>query len=344
MHWLVERVLPPGAQDVGAGRLPAVGIQRILVTRPNHRLGNAVLMTPLVAALEAQYPGAEIDVLGAGAATAQVFSGYGAIGRVHLIHQRALRHPVGTFKVLRAIRGRSYDLVIDAATGSSSGRIVATLARARFRLRASAPGSLVPPHLAARPVHALRWALGGVLDAPLPPLDLRMSDDERRAGRQALERVLAAGPRSDARVLAVFPNATGRKRFGTAWWKQFLEALTVQLGPMRVVELIAADGKSRVDDQYPAYFTSDIRKLAAFIEAAGTYVSADCGVMHLAAATRAATVGLFSTTDPKRYAPYGEANAGISPADGDPLVAARRVADHLRRVWHDGAHVTNALP
>ena len=39
----------------------------MLVCRPNHRLGNSVLISPLIAEIETLYPGAEIDILGSDA-------------------------------------------------------------------------------------------------------------------------------------------------------------------------------------------------------------------------------------------------------------------------------------
>lgn len=335
--WIVQRLMPTVPNDVADGGLPSSGIQRILVCRPNHRLGNTVLTTPLVAELERHYPGAEVDILGAGAAARCVFGGFGSLGELHVLDRRALRHPIATLRTLRRLRGKRYDLVVDAASGSSSGRIAAAVAHARFRVTVGTPATGAPMHFAARPVHALRRALGVGVAEPVPRLDLRLSDAERARGREALARVL--GPVRDATpVLAIFPNATGAKRYDEAWWTTFLHALDRAAGPFRVVELVAADGASRVGNAYPTYFTSDPRKLAAFIEAAGLYVSADCGVMHLAAATSARTVGLFSRTDPLRYAPYGDGNTALwTGDDDDAATTARRVAGHLRRVREDEA-------
>lgn len=332
VRWLVKRLVPPAPNDVTAGGLPRIGVQRVLVCRPNHRLGNTVLMTPLMAELERVYPGAEIDVLGAGSATLDIYGGYAALGDTFLLHRRAVRHPLATIGTVLALRKKRYDLVIDAASGSSSGRILASVSMARFRLRVDAAGDAMPVHLAARPVHALRWALGADTTHPLPPMDLRLSEDELRTGRATLRRVVSSSYPHTAPVLAIFPNATGAKRYDEGWWTTFLGELTSLTGPLRIVELVAADGQSRVGSRYPTYFTSDVRKLAAFIDAAGTYVSADCGVMHLAGATSATTIGLFGTTDARRYAPYGGMNLAVQTAGGDAIVAARQAAERILRV------------
>ena len=47
------------------------------------------------------------------------------------------------------------------------------------------------------------------------------------------------------------------------------------------------------------------------------FISADCGVMHLAAAVGTPTLGLFTQSNRSKYTPYGPGNEGIDvdPAD-----------------------------
>lgn len=329
--WLLRHLLPARDNLVGPGQLPRIGIQRILVCRPNHRLGNTVLLTSLMSEIERHFPGAEVDVLGSGETTRSIFGGFATIGELFLLDRRALRRPLATTRTLRRLSSKRYDLVIDAASGSSSGRIAAGMAKARYQVRIEGTDGDAPVHFAARPVHALRQALGEQRLDPVPALDLRLTTAERERGAATLERVLQGSPANDAPILAIFPNATGRKRLDGTWWQTFVDELVRRAGPFRIVELVAADGQSRIGNAYPTYFTSDPRKLAAFIDAAGTYVSADCGVMHLAAATRAVTIGVFGTTDPDRYAPFGGRNMGFRSDEGCPLAAATRVAAHLRQ-------------
>ncbi|WP_426285036.1 glycosyltransferase family 9 protein [Luteibacter sp. E-22] len=329
--WLLRHLLPARDNLVGHGQLPRIGIQRILVCRPNHRLGNTVLLTSLMGEIERHFPGAEVDVLGSGEATRSVLGGFATIGELFLLDRRALRRPLATVRTLRRLASKRYDLVVDAASGSSSGRIAAGMAKARYQLRVEGGGGDVPVHFAARPVHALRRALGEARLEPIPALDLRLTVSERERGAATLERVLQGTPANDAPTLAIFPNATGRKRLDATWWQAFVDELVRRAGPLRIVELVAADGQSRIGNAYPTYFTSDPRKLAAFIDAADIYVSADCGVMHLAAATRATTIGIFGATDPDRYAPFGGRNMGFRSDEGCPLAAAIRVAAHLRQ-------------
>lgn len=330
--WLARRLIAPAKNLVGAGQLPAYGIQRILICRPNHRLGNTLLLTPLLVEIEGRFPGAEVDLLSAGPAAHAVFRGFDIVGECTTLDRRAARRPLATLGALRKLRSRRYDLVIDAAAGSSSGRIASGMARARFQLRTDAmPNDGLATHLAARPVQALRWALGVPVEADVPLLDVRLTETERRGGHDALTRVLRKTNAHGLPVMAIFPNATGSKRLPADWWSEFTNELLSRTGQACVVELVSADGQSRLGGGFPTYYTSDPRKLAAFIEAAGTYISADCGVMHLAAATTATVVGIFGPTDPARYAPYGRNNLAIACDDGCARTTAKRVAAHLLR-------------
>lgn len=337
--WMAKHLVPSSSNLVDAGSLASERIQRILVCRPNHRLGNTVLLTALLVEIERRFPGAEVDLLSAGPAANAVFRGFDIVGDCTTLDRRAIRHPLATFRALRKLRARRYDLVIDAAAGSSSGRLAGALANARLQLRTEAmPTNGLTRHLAARPVHALRWALGVTEEMAVPSLDLRLTESERCTGQDALARVLRDVKQRHLPKLAIFPNATGSKLLAANWWHDFTTELVAQRGEVCVIELVSADGASRLGGGYPTYYTSDPRKLASFIEAAGTYVSADCGVMHLAAATRATTVGLFGPTDPARYGPYGGDNAAIVCDDGCPRLAARQVAAHLARL-ENRAHI-----
>lgn len=330
--WMAGHLIPAPVNVVGPGGLASERIQRILVCRPNHRLGNTVLLTALLVEIERRFPGAEVDLLSAGPAAATLFRGFDIVGDCTTLDRRAARRPLATLRALRKLRARRYDLVIDAAAGSSSGRVAGALANARLQLRTDdMPTNGQVRHLAARPVQALRWALGVTEETDVPPLDIRLTEHERRAGQDALARVLRGVNERHLPVVAIFPNATGSKLLDTNWWHDFTMELVALHGEACVIELVSADGMSRLGGGYPTYYTSDPRKLAAFIEAAGTYISADCGVMHLAAGTRATTVGLFGPTDPVRYGPYGGDNAAIVCEDGCPRLTARRVATHLAR-------------
>ena len=120
------------------GGLPTTGIHRVLVCRPNHRLGNTVLISPLIAEIEALYPGAQIDILGS-SASESLYADRFRIHRVFVLPQKIARHLWTSFKALQALRRCRYDLAIDACQGSQSGRLVLALFPGPLQTRLSRP-------------------------------------------------------------------------------------------------------------------------------------------------------------------------------------------------------------
>ena len=67
------------------------------------------------------------------------------------------------------------------------------------------------------------------------------------------------------------------------------------------------------------------------VAAADCFVCADSGLMHLAAATDATTVGLFKVTEPRLYAPRRGASCAVTASDTAPELLAERLAQLLAR-------------
>ncbi|TAM57761.1 MAG: lipopolysaccharide heptosyltransferase family protein [Rhodanobacter sp.] len=301
------------------GQLPVRGIHRVLICRPNHRLGNALLISPLLAEVEALYPGAEIDIVSAGHAAGTLFGNRFLVRQIISLPSRIARHLWLSVKLLRQLRSNRYDLAIDASNGSQSGRLLLALVHARFKLgfpdervgdQSAWRGLPCPEHFAQRGVFLLRTAYAGDVRRAYPPLNMRLSGDDREQARQALAGILGEStPRQ--RVVGIFANATGAKRYDTDWWMRFLDALQDLQPDVRIVELVADHGRSQLGEKFPAYYTRDLARLAAVIANMQAVISADCGVMHLAVASGAPTLGLFSVTSAEKYGPYGPSNGAV---------------------------------
>ncbi|MFC5436849.1 glycosyltransferase family 9 protein [Rhodanobacter umsongensis] len=327
-----------GRQLCEPGKLPTRGIHRVLICRPNHRLGNAVLISPLLAEVEALYPGAEIDLVGGGEAARMLFTNRFQVRRVFCLPRKIARHVWQTIALLQQVRHNSYDLAIDAGNGSQSGRLLLGIVKARFKLgfpdaQANADSlwhSLSwPDHLARRSVFLLRTAYAGKMDRPYEMLNLRLSEDERQQAGKALAAVLAGTQQAVAGrpVVGIFANATGAKRYGEAWWKEFIDALLAAQPNVLIVDVVAEHGQAQLGGDFASYYTRDLRRLASMIANMDGFISADCGVMHLAVASGTPTVGLFSVTSSSKYRPYGCSNTaidtgGLSATEVGGMVAA----------------------
>ncbi|WP_049621317.1 glycosyltransferase family 9 protein [Frateuria defendens] len=321
---------------LAAGELPQRDIHRILVLRPNHRLGNTLLLTPLLVELGRRFPGAEIDVLTACEAADKVFAGFRQIRRIYQLTSRPGHHPLHALAIFLAMRRHHYDLCIDSARGSRSGRLLLRWSGARYLLglphgererREVGEGwrralAKAPVHFALTGVHALRTALGVPAEGePYPVLRLHLDAAEREAGRTLLADLL--GPAAAGRrIVALFPNATGKKRLSEAWWLGLIEALAARRPDLLFVEMIAGHGHSQLGARFPSYYSGDIRKLAAVLSQCAAHLSGDCGVMHLASAAGVPTLGLFVKGNLERYRPYGPHDAALAVAERTPAQVA----------------------
>lgn len=337
---MIGRVSRPAAAQPHA-ELPTTGVFRILICRVSHSLGNTLLLTPLLQELETVYPGAEIDVVTRSAVADEVFGGFYGIRKILKLPAWGFGHPLQFLGVLRQMRKTHYDLVIDSDVRSQTGRALLNLSRSlrtlgfvgRHKNSYLTHAVAVPSDLrrvGQLPVFLLRSALGAGADAtareyPLP--DIRLSPDEREQGRGALQRVLSNRPAPDSRrgVIGIFANATGNKRLSSEWWTRFLRVLEPGCGDYAIIEIVPVFAASLLDSNYPAYYSSSVRKLGAVISNLSLYISADCGVMHLACASGAATLGIFGTTDASEWAPYGRRNHTVDASNRTPEQVAEAV-------------------
>ncbi|MBB6189292.1 glycosyltransferase family 9 protein [Rhodanobacter sp. MP7CTX1] len=322
------------------GQLPTRGIHRVLICRPNHRLGNAILISPLLAEVEALYPGAEIDLVTGGNAAQNVFTNRFQIRQIFSLPQKIARHLFFTVGLLRQLRRNSYDLAIDACDGSQSGRLLLAMVKARYKL--GLPDGLRsgesawnhlpwPEYFGHRGVFLLRMAYAGKIDRAYPSPNIRLSEQEQQQAGKALAAVLGESvQRSRTQpVVGIFANATGAKRYSAAWWVEFVIALQTLRPDVRIVDLVAEHGQTQLGGNFPSYYTRDLRRLASVIANMDAFISADCGVMHLAVAAGTPTLGLFSVTCAVKYGPCGQTHTAVGTNTLSAAEVARVAAEWL---------------
>jgi heptosyltransferase-3 len=319
--------------------LPRKGIFRILICRPNHRLGNTILLTPLISELERHYKGAEIDVISEGDIAKEVFASFFSVRNVYCLPKRGFKHPFPFLRLIRRVRGTQYDLIIDPCVGSGFSRTLTRLLRGTYKLgfgdnttrdglTHAAPADIAGQHMAKRPVNLLRWALAlePTDQDSIPTLDIRLTDAEVANGRHAINQLLSESRQATSPpVVGVFANATGDKRYPMSWWREFIETFKVLCPTASIIELIPMHGRSMLGAEWPAYYSSDMRRMGAVMASVDLMITADCGVMHLAVASRAATLGMFCVTDASVYAPYGQSNHPLHT----PGLTAHQVASRV---------------
>jgi len=160
-------------------------INRILVVRTVHSLGNFLGLTPLITELEKRFPGAEIDVVTGFTTARDLFRNFSWIGSIYQLPERIIRHPLRTVHIAAKLRGNHYDLVINPSADSGSGRLVAGFVKPRYAVpsRSSFPVCEGARHFARTPVYQLRHQFrsrDSILHQEVPPLRLDLSEVELR--------------------------------------------------------------------------------------------------------------------------------------------------------------------
>jgi len=326
MRGLTQNV---GTQHVNppAGALGNAAIKRILVSRPNHRLGNQLLLTPLIEELEATFPGCTVDVFVRGGLAHVLFKNYTSIGKVFKLPKRPLNEIINYLKVWHAASRGKYDLAINAAKGSASGRMGIQRARAAYKLFGALPETAEQQytdyiHMAKYPVYMLRSEMAQlgftVQSGPVPVMDLKLDATELAQGKARLDALVPPGKKT----ISIFTYATGAKCYTPGWWLPVYEKLKERFPDYNIVEVLPAENVSQINFAAPTFYSHDVREIAALIANTAIFIGADSGIMHLASAAKARTVGLFSVTDPERYGPYGNGSVAVNTntTDADGLI------------------------
>jgi ADP-heptose:LPS heptosyltransferase len=255
------------------------------------RIGDAVLSTGLLDHLLRAHPEARFTVA-CGPAAAGVFARMPRLERVIVVSKRryALHWPRLWAEVVRT----RWDLVVD--------------------LRASAIAWLLPARRRAvgkggrRPGHRLTH-LGQVLRLSPPPLPVAWTAPEDEARAAAL---LPGGP-----WLVLAPTANWPDKVWPA--ERFVavaQALTAPGAPLAGARIAVMGGPDEGERRMAApvlaalpdaldLLGGSLPEAAAMLRRAALFIGNDSGLMHLAAAAGAPTLGLFGPTEAGEYAPAG---------------------------------------
>ena len=336
-------------RSVAEHRLDPAAVRRIVVLRPNHRLGNALLLIPLIHELELRFPNSEIELVTTGMTARAIFAPFHRIKAIHVFPARSFRNPIGVLRILALLKRRPYDLAIDPIPRSKGGRYLLGQVRARRRVGFTwgVPGrdamltdavamTALPVEFALTPVHLLRSIMlsgryaNSHADVADPPLDLRLSDSERLDGKRRLATTLGVLETSPRPCVGIFAHATGEKGFPIDWWRNLIATLRNQTPALHFMEFLPLGHRARLGADVPAVFTPGLRLLGATLAATSLIVCADCGVMHLADAAGARVLGLFKTTEPSRYGPRGAHSESLKVTNACVNRVASRIREMLR--------------
>lgn len=300
-------------------------IKTVLIIRPNHRLGNQLLVTPILVELINRIPEVQITYLGKGDLSKTLFQHFKAVNRFLLMpkkHFKALHSYLGVYaKVIF----NKYDLVINMAEGSSSGNLLTRLARAKYKVlnnkHTNQQLNITEVHMALRPIANFRVCFNLPSKDPYPNLSLGFpkptissikwySDKEERLKKP---------------ILFLFTNATGNKDYDATFWKEMATLVTQKFPEHHLVEFLPICGTSKLNGAIDQFYSKDLMEMAKVLACGDIIITGDCGIMHLAVAAPIKTIALFKSNSIDKYKPYGNQNCVIDTRNYSPKEIVQQI-------------------
>jgi ADP-heptose:LPS heptosyltransferase len=261
------------------------------------RIGDAVLSSGLLKRLHDEIPNACFTVA-AGPAAAPLFRDMPRLDRLIAVEKQ--KNGMHWLRLWSQVRGRGWGLVLDTR-GSGLSRFLSAKKRAIY----ARPGEDEPV------VHKVVEAARLLKLEDEPPAPFLFVGEETQAAADAL--LGEGGP-----ILAVGPGANW---IGKTWPAERFSQVAARLlgpdGPLAGGRLLILGGEADRDVAHQVRqatarervidLTGRVDLLTAYacLKRARLYLGNDSGLMHLAAAAGAPTVGVFGPSDERRYGPWG---------------------------------------
>ncbi|WP_316633365.1 glycosyltransferase family 9 protein [uncultured Flavobacterium sp.] len=316
MHFLTKNIGSSKKKENNIIEDPA-RIKQILICRPNARLGNLLLITPLIKEVSETFPEAKIDLFVKGGLMPVILKNYGQIREIIVLPKKPFSSLLTYLKVWLKIKRKKYDMAINVDKDSSSGRLAVEFSNAAFKfygddLNENSLKAEDYLHIAKYPVYNFREFLKSLSlkssDEPISKTDLRLSDTELAHGRK----ILSDRFDNKKQTIAIFTYATGDKCFSEFWWTDFYDLLKLKYErDYNILEILPVENVSQIRFKATSFYSKDIREIGAVLANTAIFIGADSGIMHLASAVNTPTVGLFSVTNLQKYEPYGYNSIGI---------------------------------
>lgn len=299
-----------------------IRIKNILISRPNHRLGNLLLLTPLVQEVIKTFPGCKIDLFVKGGVAYPIFENYEHIDTIIQLPKKPFSHLLDYGLCWLKLKKKHYDLIINGDKNSSSGRLSTQFAKATHKVFGDSDGDESIrrnykdyEHISKYPIYNLRYYLEQLgfseNNDDLPVLDIKLNEVEITNGKKILDSIV----KNDKSTICLYTNATGPKCYSEAWWETLYTRLKNTYPNYNIIEMLPIENISKLSFQTPNFYSKDIREMGAIIKNTAVFITADNGVMHLASASLAPTVGFFSVTKQNIYAPYGHGSVALNTND-----------------------------
>ncbi|SMC46558.1 glycosyltransferase family 9 protein [Moheibacter sediminis] len=299
-----------------------INIQKILICRPNQRLGNLLLITPLVQEVINTFPNCKIDMFVRGGLAPVIFENYENIDKIIQLPKKPFNQKFKYVSSWISLKKKSYDLVINIYSESSSGRLSTKFTKSKIKFYGDSyaetdekPADYI--HFAKHPIYNLRHDLSQIgIDTSkntMPYLDIKLNHSEIEKGKTIIDSIV----KNDKKIISIFTFATGAKCYSKEWWTEFYEKLKIAFPDYNIVEILPVENVSQINFQAHTFYSKDIREIASVIRNTSVFIGADSGMMHLASASQTPTIGLFEVTYDKKYEPYNDESISINTNNFD---------------------------
>lgn len=295
-----------------------VKIERVLICRPNHRLGNLLLITPFIQEISSSFPECKIDLFVKGGLGPIIFKNYENIDTIIELPKKPFKNLLQYFSVWMQLKKNRYDIIINIEKGSSSGRIATQFADAKYKFFGKADEDINSQfkdyeHIAKYPIYDFRLFLTklGFKNnvAPIPSLNLKLSPSEIAEGKKLLDAIVS----NEKKTICIFTYATADKCYSESWWEEFYEKLKKEFEVnYNIIEVLPVENISQIGFKAPTFYSKDIREIGSLITNTTLFIGADSGIMHLSSAVNTTTIGLFSRANQKMYEPYNNNSLAIN--------------------------------
>jgi lipopolysaccharide heptosyltransferase III len=285
--------------------------RRVLIVRPNFKIGNTLIATPLIFALRQRFPGARLDYL-AGDTTAALLE-HLPVDTVHIVSRWFVAQPWRFAALFTRLRRVHYDVAVEAGMGSFSGGLYAYLTGARYRIgcrgKADRFLNVRLPEVHTSQEYDTQLAFARMLGVSCPAHPVyAVSAAERTAALALLARLDLTDGVVALPFIAMFVGGHQEKRLPVKRWIEIARSLG-RSGARVLVFLGPAEARS--EREYRRELPSSVRVLppqllrlfAALWGSARLIITTDSGPMHLAAAFGVPAIAILQTDASLRYAP-----------------------------------------
>jgi heptosyltransferase III len=294
---------------------------KILVIRQDNRIGNLILITPFLALVKERWPQAKLDVV-TGGSFSEVISNNPRIDGLLVYDQLAfIRMPWKFFLFIRRLRRARYDLVFDLKPVFSFNNMMLTvLCGAGFRVGFKNPVSArffnsevdLPPPDTYEAEYLAALLAPFMREKTSPPI--RYLPVAEWTGKA--ESWLAANRLPPGGVIGIHSGGRGEKKLAPALFLRLGEALRAEGHP--VLFFCGPDEKEDArlfrGNGFPCLVPDSISAFGGFLPHLRLFISCDTGPMHMAAGAGLATVSLFMSSPPARFAPRGSKSRSVQIA------------------------------